>query len=184
MIGPVFILLAAWILGSVVQALGTAELIASLLSGAEAPFLIPTLTFVTGALISFATGTSWGTMGLLFPLALPAAAAATASAAANGSLPPAAQESLLHIVVAAVFSGAVFGDHCSPFSDTTIVTSIACGVEPHDHVRTQIPYALIAAAVAVVCGFLPAGLGLPVWISLVVGVLALLAIARFGQRSG
>ncbi len=180
MIGPVFILLAAWILGSVVQALGTAELIASLLSGAEAPFLIPTLTFVTGALISFATGTSWGTMGLLFPLALPAAAAA----AVSGSLPPAAQESLLHIVVAAVFSGAVFGDHCSPFSDTTIVTSIACGVEPHDHVRTQIPYALITAAVAVVCGFLPAGLGLPVWISLVVGVLALLAIARFGQRSG
>ena len=65
----------------------------------------------------------------------------------------------LEVVVAAVLSGAVFGDHCSPFSDTTIVTSIACEVEPHDHVRTQLPYALITAAVAALLGFLPAGLG-------------------------
>jgi Na+/H+ antiporter NhaC len=90
-----------------------------------------------------------------------------------------ADDPFLHIVVAAVFSGAVFGDHCSPFSDTTIVTSISCGVEPHDHVRTQIPYAFLTAAVAVALGFLPAGYGLPGWVSLAVGAGFLLFLPRF-----
>ncbi|HPF70774.1 MAG TPA: Na+/H+ antiporter NhaC family protein, partial [Candidatus Krumholzibacteria bacterium] len=158
MIGPVIILAAAWILGSVLGALGTAERIAGAAANLHTPALLPAATFVTGAIISFATGTSWGTMGILFPLAIPAAAGAI------GSLAPGAQDTFLAVIVAAVFSGAVFGDHCSPFSDTTIVTSIACGVETHDHVRTQIPYALIAAAVAIVAGFLPAGFGVPSWV--------------------
>ena len=84
--------------------------------------------------------------------------------------------------MAAVFSGAVFGDHCSPFSDTTIVTSISCGVEPHDHVRTQIPYALITAVVAVGFGFLPAGWGLPGWVSLILGAVLLLALPWLMDR--
>ena len=172
MVAPVFILLAAWMLGSVVQALGTAELLARLATRADALWLLPTATFLTGAAVSFATGTSWGTMGLLFPLMVPAAAAA------SGQLEPAAQAKLLQIVVAAVFSGAVFGDHCSPFSDTTIVTSIACEVEPHDHVRTQLPYALITALVTVAAGFLPAGLGLPAWASLLLGTVALVVLVR------
>ena len=109
-------------------------------------------------------------MGLMFPLAVPAAASLGAD------------DAFLHIIVAAVFSGAVFGDHCSPFSDTTIVTSISCGVEPHDHVRTQIPYALITAAVAVGVGFLPAGLGLPGWVSLGLGVLVILLLPRLTAR--
>ncbi len=166
MIGPVGILFAAWIMGSVMSALGTAELISGLLSDSNVLWLMPTLTFLTGAAISFATGTSWGTMGLLFPLAVPA------TATLGGG------DTLLSVVVAAVFSGAVFGDHCSPFSDTTIVTSISCGVEPHDHVRTQIPYALLAALVAVVVGFVPAGLGVSPWISLPVGVAVLVALPR------
>ncbi len=170
MFGPVLILAAAWMLGSVVSELGTARLLSDLLLGRGSLFLLPTLTFVAGAMISFATGTSWGTMGLLFPLAVPAAAAAGAG------------PQLLPVIVAAVFSGAVFGDHCSPFSDTTIVTSIACGVEPHDHVRTQLPYALIAAFAAVLLGFLPAGLGAPAWSGLLAGTLALTALARFGGR--
>lgn len=123
---------------------------------------MPLLTFVTGAAISFATGTSWGTMGILFPLAVPAAAAAGAD------------DRLLWVTVAAVFSGAVFGDHCSPFSDTTVVSAASCGVETHDHVRTQMPYALIAAAVACLVGFLPAGLGFPAAGSLALGVALLL----------
>jgi len=166
MIGPVGILVAAWIMGSVMSALGTAELISGLLSGSDILWLMPTLTFLTGALISFATGTSWGTMGLLFPLAIPA------TAELGGGDP------LLSIVVAAVFSGAVFGDHCSPFSDTTIVSSISCGVEPHDHVRTQIPYALLAGLVAILVGFVPAGLGVPPWVSLIVGVAVLMLLPR------
>jgi len=166
MVGPIFILLAAWVMGSVIGALGTADLISRLATESSSLVLMPSLTFLTGAIISFATGTSWGTMGLLFPLAVPAAAAMGAD------------DSFLAVIVAAVFSGAVFGDHCSPFSDTTIVTSISCGVEPHDHVRTQIPYALITAAVAVVFGFLPAGWGVPGWISLGLGALALLGLPR------
>jgi len=177
MTGPVLILLAAWILGSVVEALGTAELLASLATRSGALWLLPVTVFAIGALVSFATGTSWGTMGLLFPLTVPVAAVAGAH------LDPVALGTLLDVVVAAVFSGAVFGDHCSPFSDTTIVTSIACEVEPHDHVRTQLPYALVTAAVAALAGFLPAGLGAPPWLSLLLGIAVLAAVARrFGAR--
>ncbi len=170
MVGPVFILLAAWILGSVIGALGTAELIATLAAQTGSAVLFPTLVFLTGAAVSFSTGTSWGTMGLLFPLAVPAAAQIGMS------------DDQLPIVVAAVFSGAVFGDHCSPFSDTTIVTSISCGVEPHDHVRTQIPYALITAVVAIGLGFLPAGSGIPAHISLVAGAMAIFALPPLTRR--
>jgi len=166
MVGPVGILVAAWIMGSVISALGTAELISGLLRGSDILWLMPTLTFLTGAAISFATGTSWGTMGLLFPLAIPA------TASLGGGDP------LLTVVVAAVFSGAVFGDHCSPFSDTTIVSSISCGVEPHDHVRTQIPYALLAALVAVLVGFIPAGLGVPPLVLLPAGTGVILLLPR------
>lgn len=168
MIGPIGILLAAWILGSVIAALGTAELIAGLATQAGSVVWLPALVFATGAAISFATGTSWGTMGLLFPLAIPAAAQMGVAAPQ------------LPIIVGAVFSGAVFGDHCSPFSDTTIVTSVACGVEPHDHVRTQIPYAVITAAVAVVVGFLPAGLGWAAPWSLIAGVGVLIGLSLLG----
>ncbi len=170
MVGPIFILLAAWIMSSVIGELGTAALISRLATETSTLALLPSLTFLTGAAISFATGTSWGTMGLLFPLAVPAAAAMGAP------------DAFLAVIVAAVFSGAVFGDHCSPFSDTTIVTSISCGVEPHDHVRTQIPYALITAVVAIGFGFLPAGWGFPGWVSLILGAAALLALPWLVNR--
>ena len=167
MMAPIFILLAAWILGSVISALGTAAMISNLVTGSDSLPLLPVLVFLTGALISFSTGTSWGTMGILFPLAVPAAAALGGS------------DGFLTIIVAAVFSGAVFGDHCSPFSDTTIVSSISCGVTPHDHVRTQIPYALITAVVAIGFGFLPAGFGVSGWISLVLGAGSLVLLGLF-----
>jgi tetracycline resistance efflux pump len=164
MLLPLLILLAAWMLGSVVKALGTAALLAGWAEQVGSLALFPTLVFVTGATVSFATGTSWGTMGLLFPLLVPAGAQLGAD-----------QDTLV-LVVAAIFSGAVFGDHCSPFSDTTIVTSVSCGVEPHDHVRTQLPYAFIAAGVALALGFLPAGFGFPGWLSLLIGAGALTAL--------
>lgn len=164
MIGPVLILVAAWIFGSVLEDLGTAELITEQAARAGSPGLFPTLVFLTGAAVSFSTGTSWGTMGLLFPLAVPVA------------IQLGTPESQLPLTVAAVFSGAVFGDHCSPFSDTTIVTSISCGVEPHDHVRTQIPYAVIGAVVAIGLGFLPAAYGTPAVVCLILGTIALLLL--------
>ncbi len=158
MLPPILILLAAWVMGGVMGQLGTAQMIVDLVAGTKILPLLPTLTFITGALVSFSTGTSWGTMGILFPLTIPAAAAL----GADGSF--------LNLMVAAVFSGAVFGDHCSPFSDTTIVTSLSCGVTPHDHVRTQLPYALLTALIAIGMGFLPAGYGWPVWLLLLGGV--------------
>ena len=78
--------------------------------------------------------------------------------------------------VAAVFSGAVFGDHCSPLSDTTIISSIACEIEPYDHFRTQLPYALLAASVAALAGFIPMGYGLSPWLCLVLGTFILLSL--------
>lgn len=180
MVSPVLILLAAWMLGSVIGMLGTAELIAGLAAQFGSPALVPSLVFLTGAVISFCTGTSWGTMGLLFPLAIPAAVQIGVG------------EEQLPIIVAAVFSGAVFGDHCSPFSDTTIITSVSCGVEPHDHVRTQIPYALITAGTAIALGFLPAGHETPSAVCLAAGTLVLLVLPNVtrvfdgggGTRSG
>ncbi len=164
---PVLILLGAWVLGSTLEELKAAEVLSLLLSGRLPLFLLPTAVFLTGAVISFSTGSSWGTMGILMPLSIPVTLALADPAA------PEYQATLLAAVVAAVFSGAVFGDHCSPISDTTIVASISCEVEPHDHVRTQMPYALISAALAVVIGFIPVGLGMPVWVLLIIGILML-----------
>ncbi len=165
---PTLVLIGAWLLGGVMQPLGTADVLARVLGGDLPVWLFPGAVFLTGAAISFSTGTSWGTMGILMPLSIPVAF--ELSGGEPGALMPA--------VVGAVFSGAVFGDHCSPISDTTLVSSISTGVRPADHVRTQMPYALIAAAAALLLGFLPLGLGLPGWIGLLVGACALWAAVR------
>lgn len=167
---PVGILLAAWMLGGVVSRLDAADLVAGLLEGNLPVTLLPLAIFITGALISFTTGTSWGTMAVLMPLAIPVIFTLSGQA---GSPPPPEVESYVVAAIAAVFSGAVFGDHCSPFSDTTIVSSIAAGVEPLEHVRTQLPFALIAAVAAALFGFVPLGFGLSPYISLVAGCVLL-----------
>ena len=97
-------------------------------------------------------------MGVLMPLTIPVCVTI-----APGS------EAIMASAVAAVFSGAVFGDHCSPLSDTTIISSIACEIEPYDHFRTQLPYALLAASVAALAGFIPMGYGLSPWLCLLLG---------------
>jgi len=164
---PVTILLAAWMLGSVVSQLGAASFLSTLLDGRLPIELFPVAIFLTGALISFSTGTSWGTMGVLMPLAIPVAF----SISGDGS--PELAEELVVAAIAAVFSGAVFGDHCSPFSDTTIVSSIAAGVDPIDHVKTQLPFALIAALAAIFIGFIPLGYGVSAPLLIAVGLTAL-----------
>jgi Na+/H+ antiporter NhaC len=103
--------------------------------GALPPPLLLPLVFLTGAFIAFATGTSWGTFAIMVPIAVPAAAALGLPAAP---------------FLAAALSGGVFGDHASPISDTTIVSSLAAATDHVAHVRTQLPYALLAAAVAAV----------------------------------
>lgn len=161
---PVCILIAAWMLGAAISQLGTAAWLSEALEGRLPVAWLPAGIFLLGAVISFSTGTSWGTMGVLMPLAIPVIFSLT------GEVADAERDRFVVAAIGAVFSGAVFGDHCSPFSDTTIVASIASGVEPLDHVRTQLPFALIAAVVAVVVGFVPLGFGLPAWVGLAVGV--------------
>ncbi|MFK7852431.1 MAG: Na+/H+ antiporter NhaC family protein [Akkermansiaceae bacterium] len=138
------ILILAWSLGNVFSALGAGEQIAKLLSRGFKVEWLPLAVFGAGALISLATGSSWGTMGLLMPLALPA----TIIAANQSGIPSEQLAIVIPSVIGAVFGGAVLGDHCSPFSDTTIVSSIASGCEPTGHVISQLPFAATAAGFA------------------------------------
>jgi Na+/H+ antiporter NhaC len=149
----------------------TAETVVEWTRPILSPHLLPTVVFVVAALISFATGTSWGTMAILFPIAIPAAQTMAPSVSSVGVFSP----NIIHLgTVGAVLAGAVFGDHCSPISDTTILSSMASGSDHIDHVKTQIPYAVAAALIAVFVGYLPAGWGIPVWICLGAGVLLLI----------
>ncbi|MGL4874109.1 MAG: Na+/H+ antiporter NhaC family protein, partial [Clostridium sp.] len=164
------ILLLAWSLSSVIKDLGTAKYLVTLLSDSIPSFLLPSIIFVLGAIMSFATGTAYGTMGILMPLAIPL----------GYSVSP--EMGYVVICTSAVLTGAIFGDHCSPISDTTILSSMGAGCDHIDHVRTQMWYALFVGAVTIVCGYIPAGLGVPVYIILPVGILILiLAVKIFGK---
>lgn len=138
------VLVFAWTLGGMFKDLGTTGHIAGLLAGGTPAVWLPLVIFVVGSTMAFTTGSSWGTMGLLMPLALPAAVAAATAA----GLPADATRGLAVMVIGAVFGGATLGDHCSPFSDTTIVSALASGCRTVDHVATQLPFAGMAAATA------------------------------------
>ncbi|ABI78851.1 Na+/H+ antiporter family protein [Hyphomonas neptunium ATCC 15444] len=129
----VIIIFMALALGDSLKALGTGLFLSNLASSLPAPWLIPAALFLTASVTSFTTGTSWGTYGILIPVAIPLAVGA--------GIP-------LPLVIAAVMGGGVFGDHCSPISDTTIIASLASGCDHLDHVRTQLPYALLAGGAA------------------------------------
>lgn len=174
MMQPLTVLLAAWILSSTLKELGTAAALAAMLDTTLSPAHLPIAIFITGSLISFFTGTSWGTMGILTPLLLPVAISLSPDVAADPSL--------LSFTIGAIFSGAVFGDHCSPLSDTTIVTAVACGIDPMDHVRTQLPYALLAAGWACLLGFLPVGYGSSPWIPLIPSAILLFFLPAVSKR--
>ena len=156
MLPALVILVLAWALGSVFKDLQVAQLITNLLGGQLSLTWLPFAVFLIGALTSFLTGSSWGTMGILMPLALPIALEM------GGDLPVEDVVVLLPFVIGAVFGGAVFGDNCSPFSDTTIVTSLATGCSPSSHVVTQLPYAMIAA-VAAAAAYALMAIGVPAW---------------------
>lgn len=161
------ILILAWSLSSVIKELGTAAFLVKLLSSSIPQFLLPAIIFILGAIISFATGTAYGTMGILMPLAIPL----------SFSVLP--DMGYVVLSTSAVLTGAIFGDHCSPISDTTIMSSMGSGCHHINHVKTQMPYALTVAAITVVFGYIPCGLGLPIWIVLPVAVLATCAIVYF-----
>lgn len=144
LIPALVVLIFAWSLGSLFVALGTTEHIAGLLAGGTPVAWLPLVVFVVGSSMAFTTGSSWGTMGLLMPLALPASLAACAAA----GMSPAESQTLATMVIGAVFGGATLGDHCSPFSDTTIVSALASGCKTTDHVSSQLPFAAMAALAA------------------------------------
>lgn len=169
------ILILAWALSSVGEALGTAQFLVSTLGDNLMPWMLPALVFVLAGLTAFSTGTSWGTMGILIPLVVPLA---WAVAGASGDL------AVFHASIAAVLSGAVWGDHCSPISDTTILSAMASGCDHIAHVRTQLPYAMLVGGVALVLCSLPVGFGLPWWFCLGLASLALVVLLRWlGQRA-
>jgi len=161
------ILLLAWSLSGVIKELGTATYLVSVLSETLPPFLLPTIIFILGSIISFATGTSYGTMGILMPLAIPLSFA----------LNP--DPNFVVLNVGSVLTGAIFGDHCSPISDTTILSSMGSACDHIDHVRTQLYYALAVAFIAIVAGYIPAGLGMPVYLTLPAGIILTGLVVRF-----
>jgi Na+/H+ antiporter NhaC len=138
LIGVATILALALALGAVCRALGTGPWVAATVSPWINAATAAPLLFVTAAFIAFATGTSWGTWAIMFPIAIPVAATLDAS---------------VPLVVAAVLGGGVFGDHCSPISDTTVISSLSAGVDHVEHVLTQLPYALVGGAAAAVLYF-------------------------------
>ncbi len=179
MVIAVTILLLAWSLSAICDSLGTANYLVGVSQQILSARLLPLVVFVLAAAVSFATGTSWGTMAILMPLVYPLGHALPLEAGLSAT-------TALHIhlaAVSAVLAGAVFGDHCSPISDTTILSSLACGSDHVDHVKTQMPYALTVAGISAVCGYLPVGFGVSPWLSLALGVGAVvLVVLRVGKR--
>ena len=145
----ILILSMAYCMNSVTKQLGTAQYIISITEDWMTPMLLLVITFLVCAVISFLTGSSWGSYAIMIPIVMPLAFTLT-----GGEL-----GTVVYAAVGAVMGGGCFGDHCSPISDTTILSSLAAGSDHIDHVKTQMPYALTAAAIACV-GCLIVGLTL------------------------
>lgn len=168
------ILVLAWSLSSITHVLHTADYLVSILGDTLPLVLVPILVFVIAAATGFATGTSWGAMGILVPLVVPLT---WAIMEVNGMQGPEGMH-ILYSSVACILGGAVWGDHCSPISDTTVLSSMASGCDHVAHVRTQLPYALFVGAVAMLAGTLPAAFGAPWWLLLVIGAAILIVGLR------
>ncbi len=179
MLTAIIILVLAWSLALVIEDLHTADFLTSIMSDNVSPYFVPTLTFLLAAVVAFSTGSSWGTMAILYPLMLPSSWAICLAA----GMPEAETLAIFHNVVACVLAGAVLGDHCSPISDTTILSSLASSCNHISHVRTQMPYALTVGSVAIIFGTIPAAFGIPFWVTIPLGILMLyLIIGKIGKR--
>ncbi|MEF8866204.1 MAG: Na+/H+ antiporter NhaC family protein [Salinibacter sp.] len=174
MLFAMVILVLAWALSNITDVLHTADYLVSLLGETLPPGVVPAIIFVLAAATAFATGSSWGTMGILMPLVVPLVWAVLTQ---NGMGEP-AHYHILYSSVSCVLAGSVWGDHCSPISDTTILSSMASGCDHIEHVRTQLPYALSVGTVAILFGTLPAGFGMPWMVGLIVGGLLLFGLLK------
>ncbi len=171
----IFILAMAWSMQEVCANLGTAQYLVAMLGGGMPLWLLPLLTFLVAAGMSFATGTSWGTMGILIPILLPLAAEL-------GALEP-DNFAIYLLTAAAILDGAIFGDHCSPISDTTVLSSASTGCDHIAHVGTQLSYALVAMVLSCVFGYLSVARGLPLWsFYILYPFVVYLFLLTFGKR--
>jgi len=163
MVPAILILTFAWTLSGLTSLLGAGEFVSGIFHDSTATIFLPAIVFIVAAGMSFATGTSWGTFGILLPLVV--------GVFSNASQTP----ELLIISISACLAGAVFGDHCSPISDTTIMSSTGAMCNHINHVSTQLPYAITVAAVSFV-GYILAGLVQSAWVILPASIAVLFAV--------
>jgi len=175
MLMAMIILILAWSLGEITDILRTADFLVSILGDSLPTFILPALVFLLAAATAFATGSSWGAMGILFPLVMPLTWAVLV---AQGQA-DAEHMHILYSAISAILAGAVWGDHCSPISDTTILSSLASGCDHIEHVRTQLPYALTVGATAILVGSILTALGSPWWLGMSLGLVILWLILNF-----
>ena len=175
MVNALVILILAWSLASLTDDMHTADYLAGLASGTVMEWTVPALTFVIAAIVAFSTGSSWGTMAIVYPLMLPLSWELSMDSGVEASV------ALGHFlnVTSCVLAGSVLGDHCSPISDTTILSSLATQTNHIEHVRTQMPYALTVGAVALCFTLLGALLEMPWYLDFPLGILLLYLILRF-----
>ena len=166
------ILVMAWALGQVIGHTNAAQFIAAVLTDSLPVFLIPTATFLLAAGTAFATGTSFGTMGILIPLVVPLAVGLS-----GDTVGP-----VVYSSTAAVLAGACLGDHASPISDTTVLSSIGSKVDVVLHVKTQLPYALCTGLISILAGYIPVSLGLSPWVALPLGMVTCVAVVMIVGR--
>jgi Na+/H+ antiporter NhaC len=179
MVLAALILTMAWSIGNICSDLRTADYIIHISEGLLSAHLIPLLSFIIAAVISFATGTSWGVMAILMPIVIPLSYLLPQS---DPTINEINRQSIFLSTIASVLAGATFGDHCSPISDTTIMSSMATGSDHIDHVRTQLPYALAAGFFSIIIGYLPVGFGISTYIILPLGILFIPFFIRFYAR--
>lgn len=180
MLFAMIVLVLAWALSDVTGDLNTAAYLVSILADSLPPPLVPVTVFILSAITAFTTGTSWGTLGILMPLVVPLTWAVLG---ANGMDNPEHMH-ILYSAIACNLAGAVWGDHCSPISDTTVLSSMASGCDHIEHVRTQMPYAILVGTVAIAVGTIPGGYGFPPLLSILIGMSLLYFVLRiFGKRA-
>jgi len=179
MMNAMVILILAWSLGQVTEDLGTANYLSQILTGSLPVQILPALVFFTAAAMAFATGTSWATMAILVPLVIPLTVSLGGAIGFGDG-----EYSILLSTISSVLAGAIFGDHCSPISDTTVLSSTASECDHVDHVRTQMPYALIVGVISIVFGSIGTAYGLPVWAALLIGIVLLIGVLKIFGTTG
>ncbi len=176
----IVILTLAWGIGAVTNEIRTADYIINLISDSINPRFLPVIIFIVCGLTSFATGTSWGTMAIMMPIVIPLTAHVTNLFGFNAV----DTQLMLNGTISSVLAGCVWGDHCSPISDTTILSSMASGCDHIDHVRTQLPYAITVGIICMLLGDILSAFGISPFISILLITISMIAVLYlFGKKN-